>query len=289
MSTPTHPPTPRVHTAGRSRLVAYDLGAHLAQWSVDGLPRVWLGEKAVLDGSAPIRGGVPICFPWFAGGPSDDLRPSHGVVRTARWRPVATVGQEVWAWEIGSEDVAGAPGAEHVPGPFLARYAVTLQGEEGAESLHLALRVTNTGEQDYRVEAALHTYLAVEDVRQVSLLGLEDAAYLDKVTGRHEVQDGPVELRGETDRVYERSGPVVVEDRAGLVHHEIRPGGAAQQTVVWNPWAEKAAGLDDLAEDEWLRFVCVETVARGDRALTVRRGDTVEMTCALRHHRSPGS
>ncbi len=288
MSTPTQPLTPRLRTAGRSRLVAYDFGAHLAEWTVDGLPRVWLSQHAVLDGSAPVRGGVPVCFPWFAAGPHDDLTPSHGVVRTATWRPVTPGPEEVWAWEIGSDDVAGAPGAEHVPGPFLARYAVSLQGEDGEETLHLALRITNTGEHDYRAEAALHTYLAVEDVRQVRILGLEGADYLDKVTGSRHVQDGPVELTGETDRVYERSGPVVVEDRAGLVHHEVLPDGAAQ-TVVWNPWAEKAAGLPDLGDEEWLRFVCVETVARGERALVIPAGGTVGVSCALRHHRSPAS
>lgn len=288
MSTPTRPLTARLHTEGRSRLVAYDFGAHLAAWTVDGRPRVWLSEHAVLDGSAPVRGGVPVCFPWFAAGPHDDLSPSHGVVRTATWRAVAPDAGEVWAWEIGSEDVATAPGAEHLPGPFLARYAVSLHGAVGEETLRLGLRVTNTGEVDYRAEVALHTYLAVEDVRRVSILGLEGAEYLDKVTGSRQVQEGPVELTGETDRIYERSGPVVVEDRAGLVHHEVLPEGAAQ-TVVWNPWAEKARELPDLGDEEWLRFVCVETVARGERALTVPAGGTVEVSCALEHHRSPTS
>lgn len=286
--TPTRTLTPRIHAAGRSRLVAYDFGAHLAEWSVDGVTRVWLGEQAVLDGSAPIRGGVPICFPWFAAGPDGDLTPSHGVVRTARWRQVATTADEVWAWEIGSQDVADGPGAEHVPGPFLARYAVSLRGEDGEETLRLALRVTNTGDRDYRAEAALHTYLAVEDVRQVSVLGLEGAEYLDKVTGLREVQQGPVELTGETDRVYDRSGPVLVEDRAALAHYEVRPGGAAQ-TVVWNPWADRAAVLPDLGDDEWLRFLCVETAARGEHALTLPAGDTVEVSCALGRHHSPAS
>lgn len=278
--------TPRTHAAGRSRLVAYDHGAHLADWTVDGISRVWLSAHAVLDGSAAIRGGVPVCFPWFGGGPDGRLRPSHGVVRTATWRPVGTDGDEVWAWELTSEDVAGAPGAEHLPGPFLLRHAVAL--DEAEEVLTLTLRATNTGERDYRVEVALHTYLGVEDVRDVQVLGLEGADYLDKVTGRREVQDGPVQLTGETDRVYDRSGPVVVADRAALLHHELRPSGATQ-TVVWNPWSDKAAAMADLGDEEWLRFVCVETAATGDHALTVPAGGTVEVSCALAQHPSPTS
>lgn len=278
--------TPRLHAAGRSRLVAYDHGAQLAGWTVDGISRVWLSDRAVLDGTAPIRGGVPVCFPWFAAGPSGDLSPSHGVVRTATWQPVPTTRHEVWAWELSSDQVRDAPGAEHVPGPFLLRHAVSL--DEQTEELTLALRVTNTGQQAYRAEAALHTYLGVEDVRDVSVLGLEGADYLDKVTGARAVQDGPLRLDGETDRVYERSGPVVVEDRAALLHHELRPAGATQ-TVVWNPWADKAAGMTDLGEEEWLRFLCVETAATGDRALHLPAGGSAEISCALRQHHSPAA
>lgn len=278
--------TPRTHAAGRSRLVAFDHGAHLAAWSVDGISRVWLSEEAVLDGSAPIRGGVPICFPWFASGPGGDLSPSHGLVRTATWRPADTDGDEVWAWELSSSDVTGDDGGGHLPGSFHLRYAVSLV--EADEVLTLALQVRNTGEEDYRFEAALHTYLGVEDVRDVQILGLEGADYLDKVTGRRAVQDGPVELTEETDRVYDRSGPVVVADRAALLHHEVRPSGATQ-TVVWNPWADKAAALDDLGDDEWLRFVCVETAAAGEHALTVPAGGTVEISCGLSQHPSPTS
>ncbi|WP_162802761.1 aldose epimerase family protein [Ornithinimicrobium avium] len=278
--------TPRTHAAGRSRLVAFDHGAHLAAWSVDGISRVWLSEHAVLDGSAAIRGGVPICFPWFGGGPQGGLQPSHGLARTATWRPTDVVDSEVWAWALSSDDVAGDPGTEHLPGPFLLRYAVSL--DVPAEVLTLALRVTNTGEQDYWAEVALHTYLGVDDVRDVQILGLEGAEYLDKTTGRREQQDGPLVLVGETDRVYDRSGPMLVEDRAALLHHDVRPSGATQ-TVVWNPWAEKTAGMRDLGDDEWLRFVCVETAATGDGALQVPAGGTVEVSCGLSQHPSPTS
>lgn len=278
--------TPRTHAAGRSRLVAYDHGAQLASWSVDGIARVWLSGHAVLDGSAPVRGGVPLCFPWFADGPDGRLRPSHGLVRTATWRPAEPRGSEVWAWELSSTDLAQAPGAEHLPGPFLLRHAVALEEEQ--ESLTLALRITNTGEQGYAVEVALHTYLAVEDVREVQVLGLEGAAYRDKVTGRRQVQEGPLQPEGPTDRVYDRSGPVVVVDRAALLHHELRPAGATQ-TVVWNPWQEGAATMADLGRDDWLRFLCVETAATGEHALPVPAGGTVEVSCALSQHPRAGT
>ncbi|WP_131104833.1 D-hexose-6-phosphate mutarotase [Ornithinimicrobium sufpigmenti] len=274
--------TPRVHDDGRSRLMAFDHGAHLASWELDGEPMVWLSEAAVLDGSRAVRGGVPICFPWFADGPDGQHSPSHGVVRTATWRPAATQGEELWAWELSHTDVAGAPGAHQIPGPFDLRYAVRLSpaGADRAPALELDLQVHNPGPTAYDVEVALHTYVAVGDVEQVRIDGLDGAHYLDKVTGSRRRQQGPVSLTGETDRVYERSSLIQVHDHARGRTVEVSPRGAAQ-TVVWNPWAEQAAATSDLGEDSWRQFVCVETAATGGQALTLGAGQTDTLGCSL--------
>lgn len=275
--------TPRVHDDGRSRLVAYDHGAHLASWELDEEPVLWLSPQASLDGSRAIRGGVPICFPWFADGPDGAHSPSHGVVRTATWRPAPTRDQEeVWAWEIAHHDVAGAPGAEQVPGPFHLRYAVRLSPAPTAGSpvLALHLEVHNPGPTDYTAEVALHTYLAVGDVEQVRVEGLDGAEHLDKVTGARRRQHGAVELTGETDRIYDRSDTVQVHDPAWARVLELTPSGATQ-TVVWNPWAQKAAAAADLADDSWRSFVCVETAASGARALDLEPGQTHTVGCSV--------
>lgn len=274
--------TPRVHDDGRSRLVAYDFGAHLASWDQDGRPVVWLGPHAVLDGSRPIRGGVPICFPWFDAGPAGDLSPSHGPVRRRPWRPTQAEGDEVWAWEITAADVAADPGAEHLPGDFRARYAVSLHPGEGSSPvLGLRLEVTNPTATAYPVEVALHTYLAVGDVGATRVLGLEGVSYLDKETGERSVQEGAVRFTGPTDRVYDSPGRglLAVDDR-GRAHLHLNPEGATQ-TVVWNPWEEQAAQLPDLGDQDWRRFVCVETAATGDRALEVPPGGSVALGCEI--------
>lgn len=273
--------TPRVHDEGRSRLVAYDHGAHLASWELDGEPVVWLSDAAVLDGTRAIRGGVPICFPWFADGPDGDHSPSHGVVRTARWRPTATAAGEVWAWELSHTEVASTEGAYRIPGPFHLRHAVRLSpGDDDRPTLELDLQVHNPGQAAYDVELALHTYLGVGDVEQVQIEGLDAVDYLDKVTGSRRRQEGPVRLTGETDRVYEHSGPVRVHDPVGARTVEVTPRGAAQ-TVVWNPGAQQAAGIFDLTDGSWRRFVCVETAATGEQALTLDPGQTRTLGCSL--------
>lgn len=185
------------------------------------------------------------------------------------------------AWRLSAADVAGSPGAEHLPGDFELRYAVSLTEEAGVPArLQLSLEVTNPGSVALSVEAALHTYLGVSDVRQVEIHGLEGAGYLDKVTGRREVQEGSIVLEGETDRVYDRSGPVTVVDRAAQRTLLVTPFGATQ-TVVWNPWADKAATMKDLGSEAWLSFVCVETAATGEHALVVPAGERIRIGCVI--------
>lgn len=273
-------PTSRTHQDERSALVAYDHGAHLASWDVDGAPVIWLSERAVLDGSAPIRGGVPICFPWFADGRDGRHSPSHGVARTATWTPLRPDDGELWVWELGDEDVVDAPGATLVPGPFRARYAVRLTtGQDRSPTLQVELQMHNPGREPYRVEAALHTYLAVQDVRETRIEGLAGAPYLDKLTGRRESHDGDLVLTGHTDRVYDHAGPLLVDDRAGARQVEVRPTGATQ-TVVWNP-GEDAAGIADLGAGSWQRFVCVETAATADQDLLLAPGGSATLGCSF--------
>lgn len=142
-------------------------------------------------------------------------------------------------------------------------YVVTLGRE-----LDLALTIHALADAD--VEAALHTYLAVEDVRTTSIAGLEGASYLDKVTGDETgPQEGAVRFAGETDRVYDASGTVALDDGARRL--EVSSEGGTK-TVVWNPWSEKAASMGDLPDDAWTRFVCIETAAVHDGPIVVPAG-----------------
>lgn len=271
---------PHTVSVGRSEVVAYDHGATVASWHLDGRQVIWLSPRAVLDGSTAIRGGVPICFPWFANGPEGDLSPSHGLLRTATWTPATARGEEVLAWTLSSVDLQDRAGAEHLPGPFEVRYGVSLHGDD----LGLLLEVHNPGTTAYRVEAALHTYLAVADLARAEVHGLDGVPYLDKVTGTREVQDGPVRFDGETDNVYDGTGApgLVLHDGAGG-RVELRTEGATQ-TVVWNPGAENSARMADLGPDVHAEFACVEAAATADRALEVPGQGTVRLGCRFAVH-----
>jgi glucose-6-phosphate 1-epimerase len=149
-------------------------------------------------------------------------------------------------------------------------WRVTYEVSVGDE-LELALTVENLGATPFSYEVALHTYLTVGDVRQVSVAGLDGASYLDKVTGRRELQSGDVTISAETDRVYDRAGDIDVTDPVLGRRLHIASEGAAN-TVVWNPWIAKAAAMPDFGDDEWTGMLCIEAGNVRESAVTLAPG-----------------
>lgn len=259
----------RTYPTTGGRLVTHDQGAHLTEWVVGNSPVIWVSREAEYAEGRPIRGGVPVCWPWFGPGRSGDLSPAHGFARVAPWRLVEETvadGSVRLAWELVPEDVAGLDGHAHFPHRFRARVEV-----EADDVATISLTVRNEGEDAFDYEAALHTYLHVGDVREARVVGLDGADYFDKVTRQDRTQEGDVTVDGETDRVYASDGPVRVVDpvlgRTLLVEKVGSPN-----TVVWNPWVDKAADMADFGDDEWPRMVCVEAAAVGSRAVGLSPG-----------------
>jgi glucose-6-phosphate 1-epimerase len=235
-------------------------GAHISGWTPEGEdPVVWMSKASVFAPAEPIRGGVPICFPWFGGGRQGGITPVHGYVRLADWSLVGAEdagGAVTLTLRLTDADVAGLPGVQAWQRPFELTYAVTF----GAE-LAIALTVRNSGDDEYSFEEALHTYFAVKDIRQVTVEGLDGAPLLERAPdtgGDLALQVGPVTFIRETDRVYASMAPLAIMDPAGRrVIRVVKEGSGT--TVVWNPWSAKAAAMPDFGDDEWPNMVCVET------------------------------
>ncbi|WP_170037097.1 D-hexose-6-phosphate mutarotase [Georgenia soli] len=255
-------------------------GAHVTAWTPSRQdPVIWMSRKSRFAEGEPIRGGVPICWPWFGAGREPGLAPAHGFARLADF---TLVGAEVDAFgavtltlRLTDADVAGLPGAEHFTQPFELTYTVTF----GAE-LTLALTVRNTGSEEFSFEEALHTYLAVKDVTAVTVEGLEGVRYLDKVPGAGQdlvTQTGPVTFTSETDRVYHSTGSVTVVDPA-LARTVTAVKENSANTVVWNPWTAKAAAMPDYDDAEWPTMVCVEVANALENAVTLAAGENHTMT-----------
>lgn len=255
-------------------------GAHVTAFAPAGHdPVIWMSKASVFAPERPIRGGVPICFPWFGPGREPGMSPAHGFARLADWTLVEaedTDGVVTLTFRLTEADVAGLPGSGVWRFPFELTYAVTFGPE-----LALSLAARNTGAEDYSFEEALHSYFHVRDVTAVRVEGLDGAGYLDKAAGgEHAVQSGPVMFSAETDRVYRSTGTATVVDpdagRAVVVAKE-----ASANTVVWNPWSAKAAVMPDYDDAEWPTMVCVETANALEDAIALRAGESHTMTARI--------
>ncbi|WP_114906435.1 D-hexose-6-phosphate mutarotase [Ornithinimicrobium murale] len=261
---------PRTYRTPSGQVIAYDQGAQVAEWRIGDTPVIWASRQSDYAEGQPIRGGVPVCWPWFGPGRSGDLQPNHGFARVAPWRLVgdeSVDGESVrLMWELTDLDVRSRGGVDHFPHRFTAHLEVVVTG-----SATLSLTVRNDDSHPFDYEAALHTYLHVGDIRQIRLSGLDGASYWDKVLLSQATQHGELVFTGETDRVHTSAGSVVVHDPVLQRAITIDKAGSPT-TVVWNPWAEKAAAMDDFGDQEWTEMVCVEAAAVGDDAVTLEPG-----------------
>ncbi|HKJ11739.1 MAG TPA: D-hexose-6-phosphate mutarotase [Ornithinimicrobium sp.] len=256
----------RTVTTDTDELVAYDHGAHVTRWAHRGVPVVWVSGHARYEEGTAIRGGVPVCWPWFASGPDGDRSPSHGLARTRRWTLVRQE-ERVLAWRLTHEDLD-----EAAREAFGAEFHCTLTAEIAPASLRLRHEVLNAGSDELNYEVALHTYLHVGDVRRAVIEGLDGVGYYDKVAEHDVTQQGPVQVTGQTDSIYRSPGPVRVLDPVLERELHVSSTGAAN-TVIWNPGPEGAAEMGDFGDEEWTDVVCVETACVGSASVTLAAGE----------------
>lgn len=243
----------RLRACGSEALV-YLHGAHVASFKTQEHGELlWRSRAAIYSEGKAIRGGVPICFPWFGAHPSERSFPAHGFARTRAFRFEGS--EERGDLVIAELSLVSDPETRKL---FPHEFRATLRVSVGRE-LAVAFEVENTSDAEFDYELALHTYLAVSDVRQIGLYGLEGASYDDKVSGaRGCVERGsPLGFTAETDRVYDSTARVIVEDPRSK-RRSIVDKTASRTTVIWNPWIDKAKRMSDFADDEWPEMVCVE-------------------------------
>ena len=224
------------------------LGAHVMEWTpARQKPVLFMSDKAVFAEGEPIRGGLPVCWPWFGG--REDL-PSHGFARLRFWDFVrgedSAEGVELVFRLQGNGDLGW-------PYPF----ELTLNVHLG-ETLAVALEMKHLGESTVEISAALHTYLRVGAIEQTRVEGLAGSHYLDSLDDhRKRSQVGAVIFDREVDRVYLAEGDVRVVDPVWHRTLDIDKSGS-RATVVWNPWIEKSKRLADLSDDAYHDFLCIE-------------------------------
>jgi D-hexose-6-phosphate mutarotase len=238
---------------------------------------LFLSSQSQWTAGRAIRGGVPICFPWFGNNADDRGAPAHGFVRTKPWQ-LESIVRDADAVTVTLFTESDESTKRWWPFDFRLVHRATFGSE-----LSLELALTNTGANPLRFEEALHTYLKVGHIEKVRLQGLDAVHYLDKTdSNRERTQSGAITIVSETDRVYlnTRHG-VEVEDEA-LRRRFLVAKENSLTTVVWNPWVQKAKSLSDLGDAEWMQMVCVETCNVAAFAVDVAPGQQHRMKAIIR-------
>lgn len=234
-------------------------GAHLLSYTfaTDSQDLLFLSDNAVFKEGTAIRGGVPICWPWFGAHPAGG--PDHGFARTRMWKVAYTLltpkHECVIAFELTDtpETLAVWP----------HRFRVTLRLTVG-KALTLELTTHNLGDTSFELTQALHTYFSIGNIAKIHITGLEASEYSDKTDGGTlKIKQEHITFCGETDRIYRSGGEVALHDDLNARTVRITAEGS-RSTVIWNPWKTVCEQKPDLDSDDYTKMVCIETANAGN-------------------------
>ena len=250
-------------------------GAHVLSWIPQGADDViWVSDDAKFAPGKSVRGGIPLCWPWFGPHETNSDYPAHGFARTVLWQVISTkplsTGETQIAFKL-ETDRLDASSKAMWPWATTAEYRLTI-----GKTLTLELVTTNNSDQEYTIGQALHTYFKVDDVASTTVQGLDGRDYFDKTDGfSRKTQSGPVTISTEVDRVYVQTpDDVTIDD--GKRKITIRKKGS-QSTVVWNPWIVVAEKMGDLGKDGYLGMLCVESSNAAEDTVTVKAGESYSL------------
>ncbi len=250
-------------------------GAQLTHWCPSGArPVIFMSAKSAYAEGKAIRGGVPVCFPWF--GPREG-QPAHGFVRNRSWALSDLSRFENGGVRAVFTTASDAETRAHWPHDYIARLTYRI----GA-TLTMTLEVENTSPAPFTFSEALHTYFIVGDARQAFVTGLDAVQYRDfPDRSKLLLQSGPIHFTEETDRVYVDTRATCVLEDPVLARRILVAKSGSETTTVWNPWIVKAAAMADFGDDEWPGIVCIETVNSAENSVTLAPAAKHAMTAHI--------
>lgn len=263
-------PLARIANSNCAALVSI-YGAHVMSYIPHGFNDVlWLSSESFYDEGKPIRGGIPVCWPWFGAHPSDSTKSAHGFARNSMWDLVSAKtdeGTSEIVLELKDDDKTR----------FLWPHSFKLQAViRAGASLEVALTTENTSMDPFQITQALHTYFAISEISDICVKGFENVKYIDTLKPANfpmQTQQGPLTFAAETDLVYvDTKGAYEIEDPGFKRRIKIEKTGSAS-AVAWNPWIDKSKRMRDFGDEEYHSMVCVEvTNVHGDRRSIIPGG-----------------
>lgn len=242
-------------------------GAHLFHYKVKGNPELlWLSKMAYFEEGKAIRGGVPVCFPWFGKNKDNPTLPQHGFARTELWTVVLEEETDAFHTHIRLQLQPNTHTLEQWPYLFDLYLDITI-----SDTLLIALTMTNTDTKPFEISTALHTYFSASDINTISIKGLDTKAYYNALDGNTYMQQGDLRIE-EVDRVYfDPSKRITLLDGNCKIHIDQE---GSNSLVVWNPWIEKSKQMTDMPDDGYKRMVCLETSNARDDARVLHANES---------------
>jgi glucose-6-phosphate 1-epimerase len=253
-------------------------GGHVIRWQPkhQDEPVLWVSKLAQFKPGKAIRGGVPVCWPWFGSHPSDTKLPAHGYARISPWELTSVCNLENGATEI-----------------VLTLRDTEISRDHGLEAVHLSIRMTvgatlevalttvNNSDLPVVISEGLHTYFKVSDITNISVLGLDGSEYVDLLSNNMRLlQAGPIRFDGELGRIYMNNQATCIIDDPILRRRIFVGKSNSLSTAVWNPWALTSAKLDDLGTGGWRDMVCVESANALENHVTIAAGGSHTITAS---------
>jgi glucose-6-phosphate 1-epimerase len=234
---------------------------------------LFVSDKAYYEDGKAIKGGIPVCWPWFGADPENQGRPAHGFVRNRQWQVTGSESLANGATKIVMSVTDTDATRALWPHSFRLDIEITV-----GDSLRVELVTHNSGKDSMIISQALHTYFRVGDIGKASVLGLDGKQYIDKANdASRKTQSGPLTISGEVDRIYTGiTGDLSIDD-AALGRKIVIAASGCSTAVVWNPWVEIAAAMADLADDDYQRMLCVETANAGPETVEIAAGDVYRL------------
>ena len=247
-------------------------GAHITSFQLPGQkPVLWTSKQSLFETGKAIRGGIPICFPWFGPRASNPQAPSHGFARTKPWQLASTT-----ASPDGGVTLELQTTIEEFSVAFVVSFGQNLK-------MSLQVSLPSSASNPATFEAALHTYLTISDIRNVAIEGLESTAFIDKVdSAKLKPASGTaICFDGECDRVYlDTSATCKLRDK-GFERVITVSKSNSQSTIVWNPWIVKSEKMTDFGDDEWKEMVCIESANVASNSVELNPGESHTMSATI--------
>jgi len=249
-------------------------GAHLFDFQVTGKKKLlFVSETALFQKAQAIRGGIPICWPWFGAHETDSSLPNHGFARKSLWKHHSTENLNESETKVSLS--LGHTAKTYALWPY--EFLLTLDIYIG-EQLKLVLTSTNLDTKTFSVSSALHTYFEIENIYKTIIEGLEDKKFYDKCNNTlGNIQKDDVDFRQEVDRVYQGvENEVIIHDNDQDIYVKTE---GSESIVVWNPGKELTAKMPDLSDHE--HMLCVESANVMDDVKVLESKESYTLTLTI--------